>query len=173
MADFLRSHRDVACRMQCEGESPFWVPYIASPSLYKLAKACHRKPVRVRQILSKNIGAEHHCPSSCWIGRNTIDPLSNDINPQITPPSPRQVASFYGELPRCIQLAHFPSRRGKSALATADSQEVGGGDTMNGGLAWLTFTTNIVFWWFLQTYMTSRCCSCWFLLRFEQRIFWY
>jgi hypothetical protein len=51
--------------------------------------------------------------------------LLNGINPQITPPSPLHVASCHGELPRCLQLAYFPSPRGKSAVATCE--EVGGG----------------------------------------------
>jgi hypothetical protein len=32
---------------------------------------------------------------------------------------------------------------------------------------------NIVFWWFLWSYLTSRHSSYWYLLLFEQRIFWY
>jgi hypothetical protein len=48
---------------------------------------------------------------------------------------------------------------------------VGEGGRYACGLAWLIFTTDIVFWWFLQTYMTSGHCSCWFLLVIEQRIF--
>ena len=40
-------------RQPTEGEKPSWLPYIASGSLYKHAKARHRLPVRVRQILSK------------------------------------------------------------------------------------------------------------------------
>ena len=51
--------------------------------------------------------------------------------------------------------------------------EVGEGGRYACGLAWLIFTTNIVFWWFLQTYMTSGHCSCWFLLVIEQCIFWH
>ncbi len=41
------------------------------------------------------------------------------------------------------------------------------------GLAWLILTTDIVFRRFLQTYMTSGHCSCWFLLVIEQHIFWH
>ena len=51
--------------------------------------------------------------------------------------------------------------------------EVGEGGRYACGLAWLIFTMDIVFWWFLQTYMTSGHCSCWFLLVIEQRIFWH
>jgi hypothetical protein len=39
------------------------------------------------------------------------------------------------------------------------------------GLAWLIFTTSIVFWRFLQTYMTSGPYSFWFLLVMKQHIF--
>jgi hypothetical protein len=42
----------------------------------------------------------------------------NDINPQITPPSPLKVASRHGELPRSFFLADFASPRGKSAPKT-------------------------------------------------------
>jgi hypothetical protein len=62
----------------------------------------------------------------------TDDLLSYDINPQITPPSPLQVASRHGELPRRLQLAHFPSPRGKSALATHQLAKRWGG-----GMLWL------------------------------------
>ncbi len=50
---------------------------------------------------------------------------------------------------------------------------VGEGGRYACGLAWLIFTTAIVFWWFLQTYLTSGQCSCWFLLVMKQRIFWH
>jgi hypothetical protein len=53
-----------------------------------------------------------------------VDPLSNGINPQITPPSPLQLASCHGELPRRLQLAHFPSPPGISAVTTCEG--VGG-----------------------------------------------
>jgi hypothetical protein len=51
----------------------------------------------------------------------------NDINPQITLPSPLKVPSRHGELPRRLQLAHFPSPRGKSALKTRFLAERWGG----------------------------------------------
>jgi hypothetical protein len=54
----------------------------------------------------------------------------NGIDPQITPPSPLHLASSHGELPRRLQLAHFPSPRGKFAVATF--KQVGGG----GSLEW-------------------------------------
>jgi hypothetical protein len=44
---------------------------------------------------------------------------------------------------QAIKLAHFSPPHGKSAIATCE--EVGGGEALNGGLAWLIFTTNIVF----------------------------
>jgi hypothetical protein len=44
----------------------------------------------------------------------------NGINPQIIPPSPLHLASCHGELPRRLQLAHFPSPRGKSAVTTCE-----------------------------------------------------
>ena len=40
-------------RQSTEKGKPSWLPFIASGSLYKHAKARHRLPVRVRQILSK------------------------------------------------------------------------------------------------------------------------
>jgi len=51
----------------------------------------------------------------------------NDINPQITPPSPLKVASRHGELPCRLFLAHFASPRGKSALKTRLLAVRGGG----------------------------------------------
>ena len=48
-----------------------------------------------------------------------------------------------------------------------------------GGMAWVALWRaffkqgNVVFCWFLQSYMTSRQSSYWYLLLFEQRIFWY
>jgi hypothetical protein len=32
---------------------------------------------------------------------------------------------------------------------------------------------NVVFWWFLRSYLTSRHSSYWYFLLLEQRIFWY
>jgi hypothetical protein len=43
--------------------------------------------------------------------------------------------------------------------------EVGEGGHYAFGLAWLIFTTAIVFWWFLQTYLTSGLYSLFFILQ--------
>jgi hypothetical protein len=60
--------------------------------------------------------------------RKTIDPLSNDINLQITPPSPLKVATCHGELPWCFFLADFASPRGKSASKTRRLAKGWGGE---------------------------------------------
>ncbi len=47
-----------------------------------------------------------------------------------------------------------------------------------GGMAWVALWRaflkqgNVVFWWFLRSYMTSRQSSYWYLLLIEQRIFY-
>ncbi len=52
-------------------------------------------------------GAAHHCPSSFWIGRKTINPLSSYIKPQITPPSPLNVAGRHGAIFWRIMVLHM------------------------------------------------------------------
>jgi hypothetical protein len=69
----------------------------------------------------------------------------NGIDPQITLPSPLHLASKSGEWKRRLHLAHFSPPRGKSAVATCEEVGGGGGEALNGGLAWLLETTNIVF----------------------------
>ncbi len=50
---------------------------------------------------------------------------------------------------------------------------VGEGGRYVCGLALLIFTTATVFRWFLQTYLTSGHCSCWFLLVMKLCFFWH
>ncbi len=40
-------------------------------------------------------------------------------------------------------------------------------------LAGFSQTQELVFWWFLLSYLTSAPCSCWYFLLLKQRIFWY
>ncbi len=48
-----------------------------------------------------------------------------------------------------------------------------------GGVAWVALwrafpqTQELVFWWFLLSYLTSAPFSCWYFLLLKQRIFWY
>ncbi len=131
-----------------EGELPSWLPYLASPSLYKLAKARHRLPVGVRQILLNKKGREWPWLSLCWIWRKSDNPLSNGINPQVTPPSPLKVVSYHGEFSWRLLLADFASPRGKSALKTRRlAKRWGGVDAMNGGF--------VASWW-IVSYVVSQ-----------------
>ncbi len=94
-------------------------PLYSLASLYKLAKARHR----LGESCLNNKGAEHPCPSSCWIGRKTDDPFLNDINPQITPPSPLQMASCHGASNSHI----FPHHVENPPSQLANFKKVGGG----------------------------------------------
>ncbi len=91
----------------------------------------------------------------------------------VTPPSPENlpilVAWFSGVFSQHVLLHHVENTPPKPA----DWLVGGGGGRYACGLAWLIFTTAIVFWWFLQTYVTSGQCSCWFLLVIKQWIFWH
>jgi hypothetical protein len=48
-----------------------------------------------------------------------------------------------------------------------------------GGMSWVALwrafpqTQELVFWWFLLSYLTSAPFSCWYFLLIKQRIFWY
>ncbi len=109
----------------------------------------------------------------------SIHPLSSYIKPRVTPPSPLNppifVAWFSG-----VFLPSFLGVFCSTAWKTRHQNppfDWGVGEGEGGryacGLAWLIFTTAIVFWWFLQTYLTSGQCSCWFFLVMKQRIFWH
>ncbi len=82
VADFLLSHRDVACRMWCSrlrASRRLWLPFIASLHYInspKLAKSCQRK---LGKSCQNNKGAEYYCLSSCWICSQYDDPLTNGI----------------------------------------------------------------------------------------------
>ncbi len=148
-------------------------PLYSLASLYKYAKACPASPVRIRQILSKyKIGAAHHWPSSFWIWRQTINLLMSYIKPQITPPSPVEFAILNGRSLWRLNSAGLGSPHGKPAENTRHlTWQVGGGrldEVWFGSFS----STVIVFWWFLQTYMTSGPCSSWFFLVVERCIFW-
>ncbi len=122
-------------------------PLYSLASLYKYAEACPASP---SQSCLNKIGAAHHWPSSVWIWRKTINPLMSYIKPQITPPSSLIFAILNGRSKRWV-----------------------------GGDAWVRFGLAhflqrlIVFWWFLQTYMTSGPCSSWFFLVMKSWFFWY
>ncbi len=95
------------------------------------------------------------------------------IKPQITPPSPLIFAILNGGSKRRwirqIWDHHVENPRKKLAIW------LGGW----GGDAWVRFGLAhflqrlIVFWWFLQTYMTSGPCSSWFFLVMKSWFFWY
>jgi hypothetical protein len=80
-------------------------------------------------------------------------------------------------LPRVILASK--SRTCGSHLPSTTCKICGNGSQRGGGVArvalWRLSTKqgNIVFWQFLQSYMTSRHSSFWYLLLFEQRIFLY
>jgi hypothetical protein len=144
-------------------------PLYSLASLYKYAKACPASPVR--SCLNK-IGAAHHWPSSVWIWWRTINPLMSYIRPQITPPSRLDFAILNGGSFWRLNLAGLGSPRGKPAENTRHlTWRVGGGrldEVWFGSFS----STAIVFWWFLQTYMTSGPCSSWFFIVVERCIFW-
>ncbi len=121
VADFLRSHRGVACRMQCSRLRAS----LPTGHQLELGRSClHKK------------GAAHHCPPSFWIGQKTVNPLSSYIKPQITPPSPLKVATCHGGSPWHIYLADLAPPRGKLATKTRRfTGRWGRGDTMH--VAWL------------------------------------
>ncbi len=119
------------------------------------------------------IGAAHHWPSSVWIGRKSINLLMSYIKPQITPPSPLIFAILNSGSKRRIILADLVSPSGKPAENTRHpTWLVGGGDAW--GEVWFgSFLQRLmVFWWFLQTYMTSGPCSSWFFLVVKSWFFW-
>ncbi len=92
------------------------------------------------------------------------------IKPQITPPSPLIFAILIGGSKRRVNSADLGSPRGKPAEKTRHLTWVD---------AWVRFGLAhflqrlIVFWWFLQTYMTSGPCSSWFFLVMKRWFFWY
>ncbi len=139
-------------------------PLYSLASLYKYAKACLASPVR--------IGAAHHWPSTVWIWRKTINPLMNYIKPQITPPYPLIFAILNGGSFWRLNSAGLGSPRGKPAENTRHlTWRVGGGrldEVWFGSFSSMA----ILFWWFLQTYLTSGPCSSWFFLVMERYIFW-
>ena len=94
------------------------------------------------------------------------------IKPQITPPSPLIFAILNCVSKRRIILADLASPRGKSAENTRHlTWRVGGDAWVRFGLAHF-LQRLIVFWWFLQTYMTSGPCSSWFFLVMKSWFFW-
>jgi hypothetical protein len=96
----------VECSVVAWGRVASLAPLYSLGSLYKHAKARHRSPVRVRQILSNKKGAAHHCPPLCWIGRKTINPLWSYIKP---PPKSADWLGGGGGGMLCmwLGLAHF------------------------------------------------------------------
>jgi hypothetical protein len=86
-----------------EKETPLWLPYIASLHYINTPKlALAHQEELARSCLNKK-GAAHHCPSSVWIWRKTINPLMSYIKPQITPPSPLKVAAQNGGSQRRVK----------------------------------------------------------------------
>ncbi len=94
------------------------------------------------------------------------------IKPQITPPSPLIIAILNGGSNggwiRRIWDHHVENPRKILAIWLGGW----GGDTwVRFGLAHF-LQRLIVFWWFLQTYMTSGPCSSWFFLVLKSWFFW-
>ncbi len=89
----------VECSIVNWGRVALLAPFYSLASLYKHAKACHRLPVGVRQILSNKKWRGWH-----W--RKSDNSLLSNINLQITPPSPLKVATCHGALSRRILLHH-------------------------------------------------------------------
>ena len=124
MADFLYPHRDVACRMwgsRLRGGKPSWLPYIASGSLYKHAKARHGLPVRVRQILSKyemkRMALAISVPNLAGIHQSILKLYQTAHHPALPPD--------LGACPWRLSLA-------------CDSRGLGGGWRQGWGLVWLS-----------------------------------
>jgi hypothetical protein len=80
------------------------------------------------------------------------------------------IASLHYINPPKLAISHHSPAGIRRMVATCE--EVGG---MAWVALWRAFLKqgNIVFWWFLQSYMTSCRSSYWYLLLIEQRIFLY
>ncbi len=149
-------------------------PLNSLASLYKHAKARHRSPVRVRQILSKK---ERSSTSLSTFMLNWVQNYPSVIELYQTADHPalsHKVCHLQWRDFPAYFLGGFCSTTWKTRHQNPPIDwDVWEGGRYACGLAWLFFTTDIVFWRFLQTYMTSGHCSCWFLLVIEQRIFWH
>ncbi len=147
-----------------EKETPLWLPYIASLHYINTPKLALAYQQELGRSCPNKKGAAHHCPSSVWIWRKTINLLSSYIKPQITLPPPLKVAAQNVGSQRRVNSADSGLPCGKPARNTRRLTWQGGRGTLACGLVWLIFSTAIVFWWFLQTYLTSGPCSFWFFL---------
>jgi hypothetical protein len=95
------------------------------------------------------------------------------IKPQITPPSPLIFAILNGGSKTAGEFGGSGITTWKTRGKYSPSDLAGGR-----GDAWVRFGLAhflqrlIVFWWFLQTYMTSGPCSSWFFLVMKRWFFW-
>ncbi len=80
--------------------------------------AFYRNKMSTTRSCPNKKGAAHHCPSSVWIWRKTINPLLSYIKLQITPPSPLKVAAQNSGSPWRVNSADSGSPRGKHARNT-------------------------------------------------------
>ncbi len=149
-----------------EKEMPHWLPYIASLHYINTPKlALAHQQELARSCLNKK-GATHHCPSSVWIWRKTINPLSSYIKPQITPPSPLKVAAQNGGSQRRVNSADSGSPRGKPARNIRRLTWRGGeGDACMwfglahflNGYGFLMISPNLLDIWPVFFFILSRC----------------
>ena len=83
------------------------------------------------------------------------------------PPSLFSASQFRGWISR---------PRPDSALSphvnSAESRRGGVGGGLGSPLGGFPQTQILVFWWFLQIYLTTASFSCWYFLLLKQRIFW-
>ncbi len=173
VADFLHSHRYVACRMWCNrlrASCRLWLSFIASLHYINSPNLAKSFQEELGKSWLNNKGAEYYCLSSCWICSQSDDPLTNGIVSQITTPSPLSSREWIRQVKTAPANGTFLSTTWKIRRCNL---------RRGGGLAWVAACLgflkqrNIVFWWFLQSYMTSRRSSYWFFLLIEQRILWY
>ena len=138
-------------------------PLYSLAPLYKHAKACPLQRWPVDQTYVNIKGAAHHWLSSFWIGLVSINPLMSYIKPRFTPPSPLvwpvYLARKNGKKFWRLWLHHVANppkivARKVGRLWSDVREEVWFGSF---------FQRLIVFWWFLQTYMTSGSFSFWIL----------
>ncbi len=132
-------------------------PLYSLASIYKHAKARPGSPVRISQILSNQ-------------DRSSTSLTIFSLN----------LAENYQPVNELYQTADHPAlspERRDPEWRVATAYKFGGFwfTTWKTRQKYspfdLTFSTAIVFWWFLQTYMTSGPCSSWFFLVVKRCIF--
>jgi hypothetical protein len=148
-------------------------PLYSLASLYKYAKACYLLELG-KSCLNK-IGAAHHCPSSVWIWRKTINPLMSYIKPQITPPSPL-IFAFWMAGQNGGEFSGSGITTWKTRRKYSPSDLAGGGGTLAWGLVWLIFfngysflmiSPNLLDFWVMFFLILSRCRTLHLLIVFR------